>query len=339
MSKKPRGKTLHDVAEYSGVSYQTVSRVINHHPNVSPDTRERVQRAINTLGYKPNKVAKSLAAKQSNTLALVTFGMDYYGPNQLILNIERVSKALNYDLIFSNVNESSGEQIGRVLESLSGRQVDGIVAILPVEGATYEELVAICPDIPIVQIDSEIDAAIPSVVIDQGYGSRILTEHLISLGHRRIAEISGPLNWFGAQARHQQWQATMQAAGLSAEISIEEDWKPSGGYRAVQALFQRTSDFTAIVAANDQMALGAIHALHERGLRVPQDVSVVGFDDMPEAAYFQPPLTTIRQDFSQLGVTAIEYLLARIDNPDTPLKQHIIYPQLVIRSSAVATKN
>lgn len=338
MSKRPRGKTLHDVAEYSGVSYQTVSRVINHHPNVSPDTRERVQNAIDTLGYKPNKVAKSLAGRQSNTLALITFGMNYYGPTQMILNIERVSKELNYDLIFSNVNESSGEQIGRVVESLSGRQVDGIVAILPVEGATYDELVALCPDIPIVQIDPKIGAAIPSVVVEQAYGCQMVTEYLIQLGHRRIAEISGPLNWFGAQARHQQWQQTMRQSGLLTDLSVEGDWTPHGGYGAVQHLLKHSSDFTAIVAGNDQMALGVIHALREQHLRVPEDVSVVGFDDMPEAAYFQPPLTTVRQDFSQLGVAAVEYLLERIDNPDVLLKQHVIYPQLIIRQSAVAPK-
>jgi DNA-binding LacI/PurR family transcriptional regulator len=338
MSKRPRGKTLHDVAEYSGVSYQTVSRVVNHHPNVSPDTRERVQSAIDTLGYKPNKVAKSLAAKQSNTLALITFGMDYYGPTQMILNIERISKELNYDLIFSNVHESSGEQIGKVLESLSGRQVDGIVAILPVEGATYEELASLCPDIPIVQIDPKIDPTLPSVVVEQYYGSQMITEYLIQLGHRRIAEISGPLNWFGAQARHQQWQETMRHAGLLTDLSVEGEWTPHSGYGAVQHLLTQSSDFTAIVAGNDQMALGAIHALREHDLRVPEDVSVVGFDDMPEAAYFQPPLTTIRQDFSQLGVIAVEYLLERIANPLTPLKQHVIYPQLIIRESATSPK-
>ncbi|MFN8376607.1 MAG: LacI family DNA-binding transcriptional regulator [Anaerolineae bacterium] len=333
MTQKQRGKTLHDVAEIAGVSYQTVSRVVNNHPSVSPDTRARVQAAIRTLGYKPNKLAKSLVGNKSNTLALMTFAINQYGPTQMMLNIERVAKDLGYDLIFSNVSAPSAAQITKALESLSGRQVDGIVAIMPVEGVSYAEMGEMTHGTPMVLIDTQMNADVPSVIVNQRHGSQMVTEHLLTLGHRRIVEISGPLNWYGAQARHQQWQQTMREAGCAADLYVEGDWTPGSGYQAVQHLLAQTQGFTALVVANDQMALGAIHALREHQLRVPQDVSVVGFDDIPEAAYFSPPLTTIRQDFAQLGSSAVHALLERIHDPEVPIRQHIIEPQFVIRHS------
>jgi len=336
--KKQQRNTLHSVAEYAGVSYQTVSRVVNHHPNVSQETRERVQQAIEALGYRPNKLAKSLVVRQSHTLGILVFGMSQYGPAQMVLNIERATKEQGYDLIFSNVSQPSYEELRRSLESLSERQVDGILALSPVVNITYEMMVDICHDIPIVQIDPEMGLDVPSVVVDQEYGSRLITEYLISLGHERIVEISGPLNWFGARARHNMWMETLRKAGLTPGISIEGDWTASSGYHAVHRLLTKDRGCTAIVVGNDQMALGAIYALHEYNLSVPEDVSVVGFDDIPEAAYFRPPLTTIRQDFNQLGDTGVRYLLERIKNPDLPLRQYVLYPNLVVRQSTAEPK-
>ncbi|KAB2905625.1 MAG: LacI family DNA-binding transcriptional regulator [Anaerolineae bacterium] len=325
--------TLNDVAEYAGVSYQTVSRVVNNHPSVSPKTRARVQKVIRELGYHPNKVAKSLVANQSNTLAIMTFGMNHYGPTQMVLNTERAAKNLGYDLIFSNINEPTYDQIRKALSSLIGRQVDGILAISPVVGITYEEMLELCWDIPIVQIDPQLGLEVPSVIVDQKYGSRIITEHLINLGHQKIAEISGPLNWFGAIARHEQWLETMHEAGLTPMMSVEGDWSANSGYEAARKLLMEDPGFTALVVGNDQMTLGAIYALYQHNLSVPGDVSVVGFDDIPESAFFSPPLTTVKQDFNQLGEIGVKYLLERIHNPDTPIEQHVILPKLIVRQS------
>lgn len=336
--KKQRRNTLHDVAKQAGVSYQTVSRVVNNHPNVSPDTRERVQLVIAELGYRPNKVAKSLVAKQTNTLGILTFGMNLFGPAQMMLNIERAAKELGYDLILSNVHELTAEQMQKSIDSLSQRQVDGILVLSPISGISYSMMVTLCHDIPIVLIDPELGLEVPSVVVDQKYGSHLITDYLINLGHRRMVEISGPLNWFGAKARHEQWKQTLISAGLQPGLSIEGDWTSSSGYHAVHQLLARSPGFTAIVAGNDQMALGAIYALHEYGYRVPEDISVVGFDDIPEAAFFRPPLTTVWQDFNQLGNTGVQCLLERIKNPDTPPYQHVIYPRLVVRQSAAPPK-
>lgn len=330
--------TLNDVAQYAGVSYQTVSRVVNGHPNVSPATRSRIQSIIQELGYNPNKVAQSLVGNQSNTLAILTFAMNHFGPTQMMLNIERAAKDLGYDLIFSNLAEPSYEQLFKALTSLSGRQVDGILAISPVVGISYQEMMKFCGHTPLVQIDPQMGLEVPSVIVDQKYGSQLVTEHLISLGHQRIAEISGPLNWFGAIARHEQWLATLEKAGLTPMMSIEGDWSAQSGYEAAHRLLKADPGFTALVVGNDQMALGALYALNEYNLRVPEDISVVGFDDIPEATFFRPPLTTVKQDFNQLGEIGVKYLLELIHTPDTPIKQHVILPKLVVRESTAAPR-
>jgi DNA-binding LacI/PurR family transcriptional regulator len=334
MLKKRHRSTLHDIADHTGVSYQTVSRVINNHPNVAPETRERVQRAIVKLGYRPNKVAQSLVAQQSNTLAVLGFSIDQYGPAQMVLHIERAAKSLGYDLIFSNVSESTPDQIRKALDSLIGRRVDGILSISPVPGLPYAEMVGLCPDIPIVQIDPEPGANVPAVMFDQHYGSQMISDYLIKLGHHQISEISGPLHWFDARARHQQWETTLLNAGLIPGASVAGDWTAAGGYQAARRLLTTDMTFTALVVGNDQMALGAMRALREANRRIPEDISVVGFDDIPEAEFFEPPLTTVEQDFSQLGEIGVRYLLERLQQPDTPPQQHILYPKLVIRSSA-----
>lgn len=334
-SPRSRQVTLYDVAQLSGVSYQTVSRVINNHPHVSKETRQRVLNAIRELNYHPNRAAQSLVTRRSNTLEIITYGTHYYGPSQMVYSVERAAWRLGYNLVFSSVAEPSPDQIQAALNGISGRLIDGIIMITPVIGVDYDELLVCCGDTPFVLVDTEPGSKLPSVVIDQSYGCRLAIEHLIARGHRQICEISGPLNWFGAIARHRSWQATLQAAGLPAGVSVEGDWTPSGGYSAAQRLLAEGAQFTALIVGNDQMALGALRAFREAGLRVPEDISVIGFDDIPEAAYFEPPLTTVRQDFAALGQQAVEYLIDLIERPDRPLHQRMLYPNLVERQSTL----
>jgi DNA-binding LacI/PurR family transcriptional regulator len=326
--------TLRDVAERAGVSYQTVSRVINNHPYVATDTRIRVLEAIEALGYRPNKAAQSLAGRRSQTLAVITFGMDYFGPAQMVINIEHAAKAAGYDLIFSNVAEPVSEAIRSAMERIGRWQVEGLILITPVPGVEYEEIAGLHPDTPVVLMDAPLGSATPSVVVDQGYGSQLVTRYLLELGHTSLCEISGPLNWFGAVARHVTWLKTLDEAGLQPGRSIEGDWTAVSGYEAARRLLASGARFTALVVGNDQMAVGALRALREAGRRVPEDVSVVGFDDIPEACCFAPPLTTVRQDFGQLGKRGIEYLVQRIQEPDTRAEQRVIYPELIVRNSA-----
>ena len=259
--------------------------------------------------------------------------MGYYGPAQMVINIEHATRAAGYDLIFSNVAEPRSENIRAAMERLGRWQVDGMILITPVPGIDYEDIVGWHPDTPIVLMDAPLGTATPSVVVDQGYGSHLVTKHLVDLGHQSLCEISGPLNWFGAVARHVSWIKTLQDAGLKPGKSYEADWTALGGYKAAQRLLETGERFTSLVVGNDQMALGAMRALREFGLRIPEDVSVVGFDDIPEAGCFAPPLTTVRQDFDLLGKQGIDYLVERIENPDTPAEQRVIYPELIKRAS------
>jgi LacI family transcriptional regulator len=250
----------------------------------------------------------------------------------MVAHVEAEAKARGYNLIFSSIANVTTEEISEAIDNPIGR-LEGIIMITPVLGASYAELGALLRGIPCVWIGIEQGADIPSVVIDQTYGSRLATQHLIDLGHRQISEISGPLNWFDASARTRGWKTTLEAAGIEPGISIEGDWTAAGGYAAVNRLIEAHVPFSALIVGNDQMALGAIHALDEHGLCVPSDVSVVGFDDIPEASHFKPPLTTVRQDFSAMGKQGVEYLVSLINNPDTPLHQRVLLPQLVVRRS------
>lgn len=325
--------TLEDVARVAKVSSQTVSRVVNNHPHVSDVTRRRVQEAVRQLGYRPNRAARSLVTQRSFMLGIISFGLDYYGPTQMIANIERTARAKDYGVTFSNIDSISTSELQRAMDNLGERAVDGIVLILPMEGIDATAIEEVCCQIPFVQIDAPLMSHIPSIVIDQYHGSQLATQHLLDLGHRQIAEISGPLCWHGAQARHQGWLDTLKAMKLPSNASIEGDWTARSGYEGIHRLLEEGAEFTGLIMGNDQMALGAMRALHEHGLLVPDHISVVGFDDIPEAAYYEPPLTTVAQDFAALGEQSVEYLTSLINNPDIPVHQRVLYPRLMHRKS------
>lgn len=330
-AKKSR-PTMLDVAERSGVSYQTVSRVINNHPYVSDEARQKVQEAIEALGYRPSKAATKLRSKLSKTVAIVLYGSWFNGPVQIALNVEMAARTSGFDVILTNVTETE-KQVAEALEHVKDWSVDGVVMIIPASGLNAGQVAAICEDIPVVYIDAQPAPDVPSVVLDERAGTQEIVEHLIALGHRQFCEISGPLNWYSARMRHQACQDTLRAHGINDSLHVEGNWTTPGGYQAARRLLQQGHTFTAVIAANDSMALGVYRALYEAGLRVPEDVSVVGFDDIQEAAYFTPPLTTVRHDFIQLGAQGFEYLLKLMDDPDTQIEQRIILSKLILRDS------
>ncbi len=332
--RPPKPPTVYDVAKKAGVSYQTVSRVINGSPHVSAKTLQRVQEAIRQLDYQPNKAAQMLVTGRSYTLQVVTAGFGHYGPAQMIVGVERAAKNLGYRLLFTDTEDANREDIQLAIDNLG--HVDGAVIITPVQSEIYDVLTAACMDSHYVQIGTRVGSSPPSVVIDQLYGSQIATQHLIDLGHRHIAEISGPLDWHDAIARHQSWLTTLQANQLEPAASVVGDWTAAGGYAAAKALLDSAVPFTGLIVGNDQMALGAIRALRERSLHIPDDVSVIGFDDIPESPFFDPPLTTIRQDFLTLGRQSVEYLVEMIKEPLTPLQQRVLYPTFIQRQSTGA---
>jgi DNA-binding LacI/PurR family transcriptional regulator len=324
--------TILEVAQESGVSYQTVSRVINEHPNVAPETRARILDVIKRLNYRPSKAAQSLASKYSSTLAVITYGMEYYGLTQMVVNIERYARKAGYDIVFSNVDLADSDDIDSRIGSMAQWSVDGIILIAPIKNTHYEQAIQQLTSIPFILFDNAPDTKSPSIRINQETGSFATTQHLIELGHQQLVTITGPQNWYGGESRLLGYHRALQSAGLTSVAEIEGDWTAQSGYSAMQNLIQEHT-FTGVVAGNDQMALGAIHAMIEAGYRVPQDISIVGFDDIPEASFFLPALTTIKQDFRLLGQRGIQYLIDLIQNPQIIAGRRVIEPQLVIRNS------
>jgi LacI family transcriptional regulator len=325
---KSKRATLRDVAEEAGVSYQTVSRVINNNENVSAKTRNRVMKAIEKLDFRVNRAAQIMQTKRSNTIEAVLF---YSGFNLFIYEMARVTQQAGYHFVISAIAE---EEFENTLESAASRFVDGLI-LIPNKLVTenYEQLFELCNGIPFVQVGAKLGAALPSVLYDQMQGARLATEHLIQIGHRKIAEISGPLHNHDGLDRHEAWKYTMHEHGIPAHLTIEGDFSIDSGYQSMKMLLDSSEEFSAVFIGNDSMAIGAHTALRQQGLRVPDDVSIVSFDDIPEAAHFVPGLTTVRQDFQLLGRLAVEYVLSMIENPDTPIHQRVLQPELIIRES------
>jgi DNA-binding LacI/PurR family transcriptional regulator len=326
--KSKRRPTLRDVAREADVSYQTVSRVINNNANVSTATRHRVLRAIEALDYHPNRAAQILQTERSHTIEVV---MPYFGFNRVLYDMARTTHEQGYHFVISAIDN---DEFTSTLESANSRFVDGLILIplIPIVD-DYGTLIELTRGIPFVQIGARLGVDLPSVIYDQAKGARLATQHLIDLGHRQIAEISGPLLNYDGHDRHEGWLATLSDNGLPPGPSVEGDFTIEGGYQAMSQLLDEKAAFTAVFVGNDSMALGVQTALREHGLRVPDDVSVVGFDDVPESAHLVPGLTTVRQDFQLLGQLAIEYTIELIEKPDTPIYQRVLPPKLIIRGS------
>jgi DNA-binding LacI/PurR family transcriptional regulator len=326
--------TMLDVAKICGVSYQTVSRVINNSPEVSAKTRRLVLKAIKNLGYHPNQFARSLKTRRSSILEVITFGVETFIPRELIVAMGRASIELGYSLMFTDIPKDSTEEENRLFAHLNSGLCDGAILTAPVKSRLFEKITADPPPLPIIQIRNQRGSTAPSVVIDQYFGGQLATQHLLDLGHRQIAEICAPLNYHEALSRHTAFIDTLNTYGLSPSDSVSAaEWMPRDGYLAANQLLDRGAYFSGLVISNDYLALGAILALNERGFRIPEDISIVGFDDAPESAYYMPPLTTIRQDYEALGTESIHYLVELINNQETSTHQRVLMPQLIVRQS------
>jgi DNA-binding LacI/PurR family transcriptional regulator len=330
MTKSP--PTIRDVARAVGVSHQTVSRVINNSSHVSPETRERVMKTILDLGYHPNAIAQSMAQGRSSMLASVAPNLvDFtFASNQEGAEFE--ARKSGYFLVTSSAsNEEDFEAL--VDELIARRRVDGIVVFNP--PLDYRQTL-IPRGIPLVYcIGSARDDIRYSIYLDNHGGAELGARHLLNLGHTHIGEITGPLIEDCAQERHKGFVDALTAMGVDATglPSDEGDWSATSGYQIFQSWLQKGEIPTAIIAQNDRMAIGVIRAARDAGIRVPEQLSVVGFDDMPLASYFDPPLTTIRQDTFMLGREAVRLLLMVINDPALP-PQHLQYScELVIRKS------
>ncbi len=329
-----RPLVMSDVAARAGVSHQTVSRVVNGHPHVAAATRERVQRAIEELGYRPNTAARALVTGSTRTIGLVTSHINQYGPAQTLLGLEQAARAAGYSLGVAILDDDSEDAMREAVDRFVAQSVDAVVA-LSTYGQAVESLSHFDAPVPLVAVQVGRDDRRPTVWVDQEAGAALATRHLLDLGHRTVHHVAGPGDSMEARGRIVGWRQELLAAGAPVPEVLQGDWWPASGYAAGRELARRvhagSTDVTAVFLANDQMALGLLKALHDEGLSVPGDVSVVGFDDVPEGAYYTPPLTTVRQDFAELGRRGVEVVLARLGGQD--YRSEPVPPQLVVRSS------
>lgn len=325
---------MSDVGRLAGVSHQTVSRVINGSPHVRPETRERVLAAMEELGYRPNSLARALATGRSKTLGVVSFDTTLYGPASTLYGIERAAHEAGYFIIVASLKVLDRGSVMDAVERLRLRGVDGILAIAPQEDAV-EALLHAPAEVPLVAVEAGPEGAVPVVAVDQFEGAVTATRHLLELGHRTVWHIAGPKDFIEAQQRLEGWRHALECAGVEAPRPLFGDWSARAGYDLGRRL-SKDSAITAIFAANDQMALGVLRAIQEAGREIPDRVSVVGFDDIPEAPYLMPPLTTIRQDFDEVGSRSLRLLLTRIETGERVAGGSLVQPQLVLRASTSA---
>jgi len=321
---------LEDVAALAKVSHQTVSRVINNHPNVSTATRVRVEAAIAELGYRRNTAARSLVTRRTQTIGVLASELGQYGPANTLLGVQQAAREAGYFVSIAAIKGAGAKAISDAVRHLTDQGADGMIVIVPHDG-TLQVLEGLNLDLPVIVVGGAGEGRLSGAMVDQKLGARLAVAHLISLGHQQIGHVSGPLDWVDGKARVDGWREELAEAGLPDDLLVEGDWSAGSGYRIGQQLAEQRSA-TAVFVSNDQMALGLLRAFGEKGIRVPEDVSLVGFDDQPESAYFMPPLTTVRQDFEELGKRCMDLIRAQIEG-EAGRGALVVKPELVVRAS------
>jgi LacI family transcriptional regulator len=334
--------TIKDVAQAAGVSTQTVSRVINKFSYVSGETRQRVESVVEQLGYHPSTLARSLSQQRSYTLGIVTYDLKYIGPSRTLNGIADKADELGYMLLMKELDNFNANRIDDVIDSLLARQVDGVLWAVPEIGDNHswvDERLEKTP-VPVLFIAMQPRKGISSVATDNYQGAVMAIQHLLNGGRKKIGHISGPLGWWEADERKRGWRETLKAAGIKAleRHCVEGNWSSASGEQACIQLLDSYPDMDAVFVANDQMALSVLREARCRGINIPEKLAVIGFDNIPESAYFYPSLSTISQDFQLLGEQAIqnivEMIQARQENQIILAQSRFIQPTLVVRESS-----
>jgi LacI family transcriptional regulator len=348
MSHKAGRTTIKQVASAAGVSTQTVSRVINEKPDVSPQTRDKVLAVIEQLNYRPSALARSLIRQRSYTLGVVTAGLKHIGPSRTLNGITTVAEETGYAVLLKELPSYDSNDVAPIFQKLISRHVDGIIWAVPEvgENRNWAQRPPLDLEVPIVYITMEPQKHLTVVTLDNYQGGRLAMSHLIEQGYTRIGHISGPLDWWEARQRFKGWEDALKEAGLESgkRCWVEGNWSSASGARVVGQLFEQYPELDAIFAANDQMALSALQYVGQKGLNIPEDVGVVGFDNIPESAYFRPALSTINQDNYSIAKAAVEEIVKIIESGWrglTPIEPSAIVlpPTLITRESSIRIRN
>lgn len=324
------GVRMIDVARLAGVSHQTVSRVVNTPEIVSPGVRDRVEVAIRQLNYRPHTSARALASRSSRTIGIVSFGLAQYGPSVALTGIVDEARRAGYSANLVTLADVDRTHMRVVIDHLIADAVDGIVIIAPIEAALHA-IEGMSTGVPLVVFEPGAHDGTSNVGTDEATGAAVATRYLLELGHDTVHHVSGPAGWLGAAARERGWKGELEAAQRPIPQPIVGDWTTLSGY-AAGLVIANDPTATAVFVANDQMALGLIKALEECDIRVPEDLSVIGFDDIPECRYFIPALSTMSVDFERVGRLAVDSVLSMIGLLDDRMVRHVV-PELVLRSS------
>jgi LacI family transcriptional regulator len=333
--------TIRDVAREAQVSLQTVSRVINRHPDVAEQTRAQVQSVIDRLRYQPSGIARSLVGASTRTLGVIGAGFDFFGPSQMLVGVERQATALGFHISLQVVADTTPSEYARIAGNLISQHVDGVIWAYPELTGEHEQSLyhTLAPYMPIVFLSMAPQPNLAVIGVDNRAGARMATEHLIQRGYRQIGIVTGQNGLWSTGQRLLGWRDALLAAGLphGEEHVVHGDWSARSGEQGLRVLHERLPELDAVFASNDQMALGVLRAAAQLGRPVPAALGVVGFDNMPESAYFMPALTTIQHDLVELGRLAVRELRRVMATHSEGVAEEpaslIIQPQLIIRES------
>jgi len=344
MRQKTARATIKEVASVAGVSTQTVSRVINERPDVSPETRKKVQEVIKQLSYQPSALARSLISQRSHTLGVVTAGLRHFGPSRTLSGITAAAEEAGYSVLLKELPDYDTEDITPIFQAFLSRHVDGIIWAVPEVGENRNWVNDPPADIevPLVYITMETRSNLTIVSIDNYLGGRMAMEHLLEHGYQRIGHISGPLDWWESRQRLAAWKDALAEAGLDAPEKhfVEGNWSAASGALAIEKLFDQYPEMDSVFVANDQMALSVMQFFGERGIHIPDEIGVVGFDNIAESAFFFPALTTVQQDQQGVAKIAVAEIIKIIEadwqglEPVLP-KSVILPPTLIVRQSSL----
>ena len=326
--------TMKDVASRAGVSIQTVSAVINSRPGITPETTARVNSAIQELGYRPYSIARSLRTGQTHTIALIVTDINNPSFSIIASAAEDIAHSFGYNLILFNTHDDPQRE-ANYISSVSQRWIDGVIFVATGDQMTSLESLkqAGIPTVAIDRIPKGYTG--PSVTLDNLKTGHLAADYLLGLGHRRLAHISGPMKLLLARDRFNGFVNGLRESGIDSGdlLSVEGNWTCASGYMAMKQFLVQPLRPSAVFVANDRMAIGAILAAQEAGLKVPEDISVMGVDDIEVSAFQSPPLTTIRQSFLQMTTICVHLLIDILDGKEPEKNQIVIDPMLVVRKS------